>query len=127
SRAWHIVGCGELYTESVVLIFLMEDGSYTGKLFSYTNEYAKATFQWDPRSIAIVHTHPNRADPAPSMHDEEVARHFAVPIFTLTRHGMYVYNPATQKTRRLMSGLDWLDPARWTHQVVVSAGFGSEK
>jgi hypothetical protein len=74
-----------------------------------TNEYKKCTFKWNAAAIAIVHTHPNGSDPKPAEQDRQVADKYDVPNFTLTLSGMYVYDPATKKTSKVLNGLDWLN------------------
>lgn len=95
------------------MIFRMADGSYTGKTQRPSPEYKQFTFKWDPAARAIVHTHPNSSGPRPSLQDKQVAEKYGVPIFTITVSGMYVYNPATRKTRQVMDGLAWLKPSEW--------------
>ena len=108
-KAWRISGDGTSGRVAVVLIFRMEDGSYTGKLQVYTNEYRKSTFKWNPAAIAIIHTHPNSADPKPAEQDKRVADKYGVPNFTITNSGMYVYDPVTKKTSKVLNSLDWLN------------------
>ena len=116
-RAWEISGVGRFGQEGVVLIFSMEDGSYRGKSPGYTGEYQKVTFKWNPAAVAIVHTHSNDRDPRPSEQDQRVAKKYDVPIFTITIRGMYVYDPATGITGKVLDDLDWLNPAKWTQEV----------
>lgn len=108
-KAWRISGDGTNGREGVVLIFRMADGSYTGKLQRFTNQHKKATFIWNPAAIAIVHTHPNGCDPKPADQDKRVAEKYGIPNFTITLRGMYVYDPATKKTIKVLDGLDWLN------------------
>ena len=108
-KAWRISGDGATNRECVVLIFRMKDGTYVGKSLGFTNEYKKFTFRWDPAALAIVHTHPNGSDPKPAEQDRRVADKYGVPNFTITISGMYVYDPATKKTSKVLNGLDWLN------------------
>jgi hypothetical protein len=126
-QAWRISGDGRYGNEGVVLIFRMRDDSYRGKSLSSTGEYQKFTFKWNPAAVAIVHTHPNRADPRPSEQDELFAKKYDAPIFTITISGMYVYDPATRITGKVLDGLDWLNQSKWTQQVyrnLVASFFG---
>jgi len=87
----------------------MKDGSYVGKTLGYTNEIRKFTFKWNPAAMAIVHTHPNGSDPKPADQDKRIANKYGVLNFTISIRGMYVYDPVTKKTSKVLNGLDWLD------------------
>ena len=113
-KAWERSGDGASSLEGVVLILRMADGSFSGRDMGVTNEYKRFTFPWHPAAIAIVHTHPNTSDPKPCGEDIVVAEKFGVPIFTITSRGMYVYDPGTRKTSKVMRDLDWLDQSRWS-------------
>ena len=112
-QAWRRSGDGFLPLEGVVLILRMADGGYSGREMGSTNEHRQFTFPWHPATIAIVHTHPNASDPKPQDEDIAVADKHQVPIFTITRRGMYVYDPGTRKLSKVMSNLDWLDVSNW--------------
>lgn len=112
-KAWQVSGYGTNGREGVVLIFRMEEGSYRGISQGFSNEYQKFTFNWRPNALAIVHTHPNSCDPRPSPKDERVAEKYDVPIFTITISGMYVYDPTTRLTSKVVNGLDWLELSKW--------------
>ena len=107
-KAWRSSGGGINGHEGVVLIFRKPDGTYTGRSQGVSNEYHMFTFKWSFNAVAIVHTHPNGTDPRPGEQDKRVADKYCVPNFTLTRTGMYVYDPATKRTSKVFNGLDWL-------------------
>jgi hypothetical protein len=112
-QAWRLSGCGTTGRESVVLIFRMLDGTLMGRSQGFSNQYKRFSFKWSPTTVAIVHTHPNECDPKPSPTDARVADYYHVPIFTITISGMFVYDPATKKTSKLLDGLDWLNTSRY--------------
>lgn len=116
-KAWSISKSGTVRQEGVVLIFRMKDGYYEARSQGATNQDKSFTFKWHPAIVAIVHTHPNNSNPRPSGPDQRVADRYGVPIFTITTNGMYVYDPATRKTSKVMNGLDWLDSANWTPEI----------
>jgi hypothetical protein len=111
-HAWRLSGGGFTGRESVVLIFRMGDGTFIGKSQGYSNEFKKFTFKLRRNAVAIVHTHPSCCDPKPSREDCHVADNYHVPILTITVNGMYVYDPATKTTSKVLDGMDWLEPAR---------------
>jgi hypothetical protein len=116
-KAWAISKAGFDTCEGVVIIFLTKDGRYVGRSPGVTNEFEQASFKWDPATIAIVHTHPNLISARPSGIDEAAAERLGIPIFTITNRGMYVYNPTTRKTTRVMDDMDWLEPSKWASRV----------
>ena len=116
-KAWAISKAGCDSREGLVMVFLMRGGRYMGRLVGATNEFAEVTFKWDPASIALVHTHPNGINARPSSIDELAAEKLGIPIFTITNRGMYVYNPTTMRTTRVMNDLDWLEPSKWAIRV----------
>lgn len=117
-RAWQRSALGTSSLEGVVLILRMADGSFSGKDMGSSNEYKSFTFPWHPAAIAIVHTHPNTSDPQPCDADLVAADKHNVPIFTITRRGMFVYDPVTRKISKVMNNLDWLDPSRWSKTII---------
>jgi len=117
-RAWNSSHNGIDNVEAVVLIFRKVDGSYFATALGQTNEPNKFRFKWDPAAIAIAHTHPNNLDPKPSMEDTRIANRFGVPVFTMSRSGMYMYDPGTRKTTKVQNNLDWLEPSSWVHASI---------
>lgn len=123
--AWRSSGGGINGHEGVVLIFRKPDGTYTGRSQGISNEYHMFTFKWSFNAVAIVHTHPNGTDPRPGEQDKRVADKYCVPNFTLTRTGMYVYDPATKTTSKVLNGLDWLKLQ--TYPDELKGWLGSER
>jgi hypothetical protein len=107
-KAWRISKSGTNGQEGVVLIYKHVEGGYMARVLGRTNEYKRFTFKWDPAAVAVVHTHPNEADPVPQADDIYLADKYRVPVLTITRLGMYIYDPHTRKISKLMAGLDWL-------------------
>jgi hypothetical protein len=115
-NAWRSSGNGTTDVESVVLILRMVGGGFKAVKQGSTNEHRKFTFRWHPATIAVVHTHPNDANPKPKGADCQIADKYGVPIFTITAKGMYVYDPYTKKTTLIQNGLDWLDLSSWPQE-----------
>ena len=115
-KAWAVSSAGVSNLEGVVLIFRMIDGSYKAQSQGNTNQFKKFTFKWAPNAVAIVHTHPTSIDPRPSPEDEQISLKLRVPIYTITTRGMFLYNPKTGKTTKIMDGMDWLDHTKWRYK-----------
>src|SRR5215472_6696578 len=114
-KAWAISKAGFDSCEGLVVVFLLQDGRYVGRSPGSTNEFEQVSFKWDPATIAIVHTHPNFISPRPSRIDQIAAEKLGIPVFTITHQGMFVYNPTTSQTTRVIDGLDWLEPSKWAN------------
>ena len=112
-KAWQRSKLGTGDIEGAVLILQNSDGTYKAVAVGKTNEYHQVTFQWHLETIAIFHTHPSSRDPKPSRIDRRIADKVRVSIFTITSRGMFMYDPNTKETSKVMAGLDWLDLAKW--------------
>jgi len=110
-KAWWTVGAGVKSIEAVVLLYRGRNGALIARSQGCTNQRLSFSFAWSPTIIAIVHTHPNSASPEPQGNDLQIADRFQVPIFTITNRGMFVYDPMSKKTRKVLSGLAWLQPS----------------
>lgn len=126
-KAWRASGAGVNPYESVVLIFRQADGSFSGRSQGFSNEYHKFSFKWIFNALAIVHTHPDASDPKPGEQDKRVADKYCVPNFTITRRGMYVYDPATKKTSKVFNGLDWLKISTYPDDLKRWLGSGRRR
>ena len=115
--AWSRAGAGVGSTEGAVLILRKPNGGYSAKAMRFSNEFKALTFRWHPSTIAIIHTHPNKSSARPEGEDLNIADRYGVPIFTITNRGMYVYDPATRRTSKVIDGLDWLDPSKWPMRI----------
>ncbi|HSE98917.1 MAG TPA: hypothetical protein VLD57_11685 [Blastocatellia bacterium] len=112
-KAWLSSRSGTAYVEGLVLIFRNRDDSYRAGALAPSPEFEKFTFKWVPGVIAIAHTHPTNCNPRPAAQDIRVADRYRVPILTITRWGMYMYNPSTKKITKVHDNLDWLSASKW--------------
>jgi hypothetical protein len=115
-KAWLLSGNGFEQTEALILLYQMRDGSISARSCGRSGLPQQFSFAWTAAISAVVHTHPNRTDPKPSGQDLRLADRFAIPVFTITLRGMYVYDPGTRKISIVLDGLDWLDPSKWNIQ-----------
>jgi hypothetical protein len=113
-KAWNHSHNGVDNVEALVFIFRNLDGSYWATAQGPTNESNKVRFKWDPAAIALVHTHPTSLDPKPSTQDMRVGDRFGVPIFTISRWGMFMYDPNTRRVTKIRHNLDWLVASKWS-------------
>ncbi len=118
-KAWLLSKNGTSNREAVVLVFRSTAGNYIARTLAITNEQSQFTFRLDPAAIAIAHTHPNHCDPAPSKDDRQLADRLRVPIITITKSGMYVYDPAAKITSKVQNGLDWLNSSNFFYAAAA--------
>ena len=109
-KSWDQVQHGLSPRESVILILRTSTG-YQARRLPPTNEYRQLTFAWHPATLAVLHTHPNNCPAPPQPDDIKIADKYQVLMFTLTSRGMFVYDPDTKRTTRVMDGLSWLENA----------------
>ena len=112
-KAWHATRNGSDGFEGLVLVYKGKRGSISARSQGKSEEQHRFTFGWTADIIAVVHTHANAVNPTPAEADLKVADRFLVPVFTLTRRGMYVYEPETRKISIVQNGLDWLRSSKW--------------
>ena len=120
-KAWQLSGNGYEKTEVLILLYRMQDGSLSARLQGRSGQYRQFDFHCSPATIAVLHTHPNGDEPKPLGQDLLSADRLGIPVFTITRRGMYVYDPATKKMSLVQGGLDWLKTAKWNQDRQVVA------
>jgi hypothetical protein len=117
-KAWESVHNGNMPYECVILILRTATGFQVRRL-RLTYEHKKSTFAWHPGIVAVIHTHPNDCPSAPQPDDIKIAEERGVPMFTLSNRGMFVYDPKTKRTSKVMDGVLWLDIANWEKRLSV--------
>ena len=72
-----------------------DGGGVALREWNFTRAYEKASWSGPPPAgaLAIVHTHPIHADPRPSSGDAALARRLGLPVYTLTRNGLWEARP----------------------------------
>ena len=77
--------------ESAAWVVRSEGGGVGLRPWSLSGAAERATWKGLPPdgAVAIVHTHPRRADPRPSAADAALARRLGLPVYTLTRSGLW--------------------------------------
>ncbi|MDQ3280948.1 MAG: IPT/TIG domain-containing protein [Acidobacteriota bacterium] len=67
---------------------------------------------WPNNVVAVAHTHPDKADPKPSSGDIANSNRINLPFYTVTKKGIYKYDPATQQPPTREEGPDWISRAQ---------------
>lgn len=61
--------------------------------------------------VALVHTHPPKADEKPSEEDIATARRSGLPVYVLTRRYIYAADPASGAIVPVIDGRNWVGEA----------------
>ncbi len=96
-----------------VVVSFGADGRFYAKAQPPGNQHYRSAIRFHSGVAAVFHSHPSSCDPRPSLQDRRLADRLQVPIGTLTRQGLFVYDPTTRNTTKLMRRLEWLDEAHW--------------
>lgn len=82
-------------TESAIWILRNPNGHYEFRPWHRTPQRRIQTWH-DPlpkNIISVAHTHPNSVDPKPSKQDQISAKQLGVPIYTISRKGIWRVTP----------------------------------
>jgi hypothetical protein len=93
--------------ERAVWIKQNDDGKYEFVKWGMAIERQEITWHGviPEKIVAIAHTHPQKVDPRPSKEDGLVAERLKVPVYTISRKG--IWKVTTQKTIVQEAGLKW--------------------
>lgn len=106
-RLWEAAGFGAEKSERAA--WVVEDAAREARWLAWPNARGYLRARWEgpipPSVVAIVHTHPAIVDPKPSEQDVETARRLGVPVYTVSRSGIWKAVPEGSVVR--------VDDARW--------------
>jgi hypothetical protein len=98
-----------------VAAFVVQDtaGGLHCLLWPATGDYRSHTYRGaiPGHVVALVHTHPPKADERPSPEDIATARRFGLPVYVLTRRYIYAANPVTGAIVPVIEGANWVGEA----------------
>ncbi|HEX5854668.1 MAG TPA: Mov34/MPN/PAD-1 family protein, partial [Thermoanaerobaculia bacterium] len=90
-RLWEAAGFGHEISERAAWILTDAAAGVRWLAWPDARRYLRA--RWDgpvpANAVAIVHTHPAAVDPKPSEQDIETARQLGVPVYTVSRSGIW--------------------------------------
>jgi hypothetical protein len=112
-RAWIMAHSGASAAEEAVVVTKTPDGGYQAAVQPHSNLHGSARFVLPPEAVAVFHTHSDRVLPQPSKGDRELADRMGVPVLTLSRQGLFLYDPEGRTTWKLMERLNWLRVEAW--------------
>ena len=90
-RLWQAAGFGQEISERAA--WILRDDAGRLRWQPWPAEYKYLSARWEAPvpadAVAIAHTHPTRVDPKPSRQDAETARRLRVPVYTVSRSGIW--------------------------------------
>jgi hypothetical protein len=94
-RLWVEAGFGGQARELAAWVLAVDADHVRWQTWPDGRQYIRA--HWSGRvpgsAVAIVHTHPNVVDPKPSFQDIETARRLGLPVYTVSRAGIWKARP----------------------------------
>lgn len=101
------LGASENRVERAVWIKTNVEGQFEFVRWNKTPE--RDTISWHgtvpEKVIALAHTHPQKVDPKPSREDGLVAARLKIPVYTISRKGIWKVTPAGEIVQE--AGLLW--------------------
>jgi len=92
---WEAARFGQEMSERAA--WVLKDDAGRLRWLAWPAEYQYRRAQWEgpvpARAVAIAHTHPTAGDPKPSEQDVETARRLGVPVYTVSRSGIWKAMP----------------------------------
>jgi hypothetical protein len=90
-RMWEAAGFGHESSERAA--WVLEDDEVGVRWLDWPNGRRYLRARWEgpvpANAVAIVHTHPAVVDPKPSEQDIETARRLGVPVYSVSRSGIW--------------------------------------
>lgn len=78
-----------------------DEAKYTIREIPTDNKTHAIAMKITPTTFALYHVHPNGTLPWPSPHDKDIADTYQVLMCTISKSGVYCYNPATKKIKKV--------------------------
>jgi hypothetical protein len=117
-RLWKEAGCGFLKTEHAA--WIVASGDFDLSFVTWPHRRVIWKEVWRGRVpanvVAIIHTHPDAADPRPSDGDVATAQLFGVPNYAVSRRGIWKATPDGERVQ--------VDGEAWFVRCAVSPGCG---
>jgi hypothetical protein len=94
-RLWEEAGFGGVAVERAAWVLAVDAGHVRWQAWPDEKYCLRAHWKGPvpAGAVAIVHTHPTVADPKPSPQDVETARRIGLPVYTVSRAGIWKAEP----------------------------------
>jgi hypothetical protein len=102
-KAWKDSNYGADITENGFAL----DGNETDyiiRVFPTDNRTHAIAMKITPTTFALYHIHPNGTFPWPAPHDKDIADTYHVLMYTISKSGVYRYDPATKRITKVANG-----------------------
>ncbi len=94
-RLWEESGFGGVAVERAAWVLALDAGNVRWQAWPDEQLYLRAHWRGPvpADAVAIVHTHPDAGNPRPSPQDIETARRIGVPVYAVSRAGIWKAEP----------------------------------
>ncbi len=109
---WRKAGFGRERRERAAWVVVAENGALVWRDWPPSGSFDREVWRGPvpDGTIAIVHTHANGFDPRPSLQDEKTARLRNLPVYAISRWGVFRVTP--EGTTEQIAGEEWWSRAR---------------
>jgi hypothetical protein len=100
---------GKTKGENAFFMDKNKNAKVTGEQFNETAAGGRSMHLNVPTDTAYInHVHPDLGLPEPSPKDRETSQNFGVPVYAVSKHGLYMARPSDGQVVKVFDGTDWM-------------------
>jgi hypothetical protein len=100
---------GKTKGENAFFMDKNKNAKITGEQFNETAAGGRSMHLDVPTDTAYInHVHPDLGLPEPSPKDRETSQNFGVPVYAVSKHGLYMARPSDGQVVKVFDGTDWM-------------------
>ncbi len=100
---------GKTKGENAFFMDKNKNAKITGEQFNETAAGGRSMKLDVPTDTAYInHVHPDLGTAEPSPKDRETSQNFGVPVYAVSKHGLYMARPSDGQVVKVFDGTDWM-------------------
>jgi hypothetical protein len=100
---------GKTKGENAFFMDKNKNAKITGEQFNETAAGGRSMHLDVPADTAYInHVHPDLGTAEPSPKDRETSQNFGVPVYAVSKHGLYMARPSDGQVVKVFDGTDWM-------------------